>query len=142
MSIHSKVVSFNREILSIQERPVGLMSPNEFNLSMRQLREEISEMEDEYDRGNLVGVVDGMIDLHFFLLGVIYKHGLKEELYEKLFHEVYSANMEKKAGVKKGREGFGNAADAVKPEGWIPPEERLARILENHMDGVKDANEA
>lgn len=132
---HSKVVTFNQQILGVQPRKLGLMRPDEFSLSLTQLREEIKEMEDAYDEGGLVGVVDGLIDLHFYLLGVIYKHGIPEILYEKLFDQVYQANMTKVRGVNAKREGFGDAADAVKPEGWIAPEDRISRLLENFLDG-------
>jgi predicted HAD superfamily Cof-like phosphohydrolase len=42
---------------------------------------------------------------------------------------VHEANMEKKLGVVAKR-GDGSAADAVKPEGWIPPEGRIEAILD------------
>lgn len=138
MSNHSQVVQFNLQVLGIQDRKLGLMSPNEFSLSLKQLREEVKEMEEAYDRGDLVGVVDGMVDLNFFLLGVVYKHGISEKLYEKLFSAVSQANMEKKKGVKSGREGFGDAADAIKPEDWVPPEERIATLLDEEFKGQQN----
>lgn len=126
---HSLVVEFNQKILGIEPRKLGLMTPLEFSLSLKQLREEILEMEEAYDKGDLIGVVDGLIDLKYFLLGVVYKHGISEQVFNEMFQAVHEANMEKKLGVKKGREGFGNSADAVKPEDWVPPEARIQEIL-------------
>ena len=132
--MHKRVVIFNKEVLGIKERPLGLMEPEEMALSLVQFREEVKEIEDAYNEGNLVGVVDGIIDLHFFLLGVVFKHGIPEQLYKSLFHSVADANMEKKRGVKAGREGFGNAADAIKPEGWRPPEDRIRFLIEEYLE--------
>ncbi len=129
MNNHKMVVHFNQRVLGITPRPIGMMQQNEFELSLTQLREEVDEMELAYKEGDFVKLLDGMIDLNFFLLGVVYKHGVDEETFNKAFQAVYEANMEKKLGVKQGREGFGGAADAVKPEGWVPPEDRIQAIL-------------
>lgn len=124
------VEKFNQEKLGILFRHIGLMEESEFRLSLHQLREEIDEIEEAYEQGNLVGVVDGMIDLDYYLKGVVYKHGIDRDLYQKLFKVVHKANMAKVKGVKETRQGYGNAADALKPEGWVPPEVELQKILE------------
>lgn len=129
MRNHEQVVEFNQKILGIAPRKVGLQNANEFDLSMHQLQEEITEIIEAYLNQDLVGVIDGLIDLDYFLKGVIYKHGLTPSLYENLFTQVHEANMDKKKGVKKGREGYGDAADAIKPQGWVPPEDRIRKIL-------------
>lgn len=128
-STHEMVINFNQQILGIESRPLALQEPDEFKLSLHQLREEIDEIEREWEKGSLVGVIDGLIDLDFFQKGVVYKTGISELLYNDCFELVFNANMEKKKGVKAGREGY-NAADAVKPEGWTPPEERIFNRLE------------
>lgn len=130
MTNQDMVEIFNRKVLNIEPRPLSLQEPQEFLLSLKQLREEIDEIQEAYAEGNLVGVIDGLIDLDFFQKGVLYKMGISEDLYSDCFQLVFDANMEKKLGVKKGREGFGNAADAIKPKGWIPPEERIFNRLE------------
>ena len=120
---------FNRKVLGIEPRQIGLMDPMEFKLSMTQLREEIREMEEAYEHGDLIAVVDGMVDLDYFLKGVVYKHGIMAPIYNEIFKVVHDANMQKKLGVKSGREGFDGAADAVKPAGWVAPEEKIGLIL-------------
>lgn len=123
------VEHFNETILGIPRRRVGMMSAEEFKLSLHQLREEIDEIEEAFEKGDLVGVVDGLIDLDYFHKGVVYKHGINKSLYYNMFRVVHEANMAKKKGTKETRQGYGDAADAVKPEGWIPPEETLAEML-------------
>lgn len=125
------VVNFNQSVLGIEPRPIGLQPSEEFYLTITQLEEEISEIVYAYNSDDLIGVIDGTIDLHYFLLGKIYKLGLSPDLYEHLFEAVHRANMEKKLGVKEGREGF-DAADAIKPKGWVPPEDRIKSILRSH----------
>lgn len=131
MSMMKKVQEFNFQVLGVPQRELCMMPQEEMQLSLVQLREEIQEMEDKYKEGDFVGVIDGMIDLQYFLFGVVYKHGIPEYLWEKMFKAVHEANMEKKLGVKKERGDFG-AADAIKPEGWVPPEQRLQELLDDY----------
>ena len=123
------VINFNYEILGIQRRRPGLQDEDEFGLSMHQLKEEISEIEDAYEKEDFIAVLDGLIDLEYFLLGIFYKNGINESTHAELFDAVHQANMLKKMGTKKGREGF-DAADAVKPDSWTNPEIKFARILD------------
>jgi predicted HAD superfamily Cof-like phosphohydrolase len=127
MNNHEMVVDFNQKVLLIEKRKLGLMDPAEFSLSLKYLRGEIQEMEEAYDLGDIVGVLDGLIDLNFFLLGVVYKMGISEESFNQAFKVVYEANMQKKLGL--GRKGSEDILDAVKPEDWVPPESRLQEIL-------------
>lgn len=133
MMKNKMVARFNLEKLSIQPRRLGLMDPAEMSFSIGALREEIDEMSEAFDLGDLVGVVDALIDLDFFRRGILYKHGISPELYDKLFSVVYQKNMEKVVGVKRGREHY-SVVDVVKCEGWVGPEDQLRELLEEHMD--------
>lgn len=124
------VVNFNRVVLGIDPRKPGPQPKNEFKLSMKQLREEIEEIEEAYEKGDFIGILDGLIDLEYFLHGVFYKNGINESTHAELHDAVHQANLLKKIGTKEGREGFGNAADAIKPDSWVDPELKFARILE------------
>lgn len=131
---HSELVAlFNQKIMKIDPRPIGLMDPAEMAFSAKSLREEIVEMVDAYDSGDLVGVIDALIDLDFFRLGILYKHGITEELYEKLFTVVWSKNMKKELGQPKPTR-CELALDAIKPPGWVGPEDEIRQLLEEHMD--------
>lgn len=107
---------------------MGLQEKQEFDLSMVQLQEEINEIMEAYENADFIGLVDGLIDLEYFLLGVMYKCGLDAESHRDIFTAVHNCNVKKVMGVKAGREGF-DAADAVKPEDWVPPEEMIDGIL-------------
>ena len=138
MQNHKKVEIFNKQVLGIEPRDLQMMPEDEFRLSMKQLREEIDEIEEAYREGNLVGVVDGLIDLDYFHKGIVYKHGINYAIYQMLFGQVHDCNMTKKKGVKETRQGFWDAADAIKPQGWIAPEvkiyETLKAVAYDHPD--------
>lgn len=131
--MHQLVEHFNREILGIEERKLGLQDPNEFRLSLHQLREEIDEIEEAYENGDLVGVIDGLIDLDYFHKGVVYKMGIPSTLYAQMFEAVHSCNMAKSRGTKETRQGYGDSADAIKPEGWVAPEVVLAEMIQGYL---------
>jgi predicted HAD superfamily Cof-like phosphohydrolase len=123
------VINFNSSILGVERRKPGPQSVDEFKLSMHQLKEEISEIEKAFETGDFIGILDGLIDLEYFLLGIFYKNGINESIHHDLFDAVHQANLLKKVGTKAGREGY-NAADAIKPDSWINPELKFARILD------------
>jgi predicted HAD superfamily Cof-like phosphohydrolase len=70
--------------------------------------------------------VDACGDAIIFAIGGMARMGLTPLDIDRVLHAIMDANFEKKAGVKPGREG---APDAVKPEGWVGPEERIKVIL-------------
>lgn len=127
-----QVVEFNHDILGITPRDLGVQSKNEFDLSVKQLREEIDELEEAYEKGDFIQILDAIHDLQYFSYGVLYKCGVTPEIHEQIFSAIHNCNMAKVKGVKEGREGHGNAADAVKPESWTAPETHIQHILESH----------
>lgn len=123
------VVDFNHRVLNIQQREVGFLNDAELAISGKCLREEIEEFEECHKAGDIIGSIDGVIDLMYFAVGVLYKMGLTPETITLVGQAVHDANMEKKLGVNAKR-GDGSAADAVKPADWVGPEIRIADILD------------
>ncbi len=131
MSQHfiDQVVEFNQRVLNIGQREVDMLNSQEFEISMKCLQEELDEFEEAFKNGDLIGCIDAIIDLKYFAVGVLYKMGLSPDTQKACCTAVHSANMEKKLGVNAKRAVEG-AADAVKPEGWVSPEERIIEILD------------
>ena len=127
-----QVAEFNQEVLGIKPRAIGLQDSDELKLSIRQMREEILEFNEAAKKGDVLAALDALLDLEYYLYGVLYKHGVDEELHEKLFDTVHKANMLKKAGVNAKRGKHGDAMDAQKPEEWTDPTLLFARIIEEH----------
>lgn len=124
-----QVVEFNQCVLKIEQRDVDMLKQNEFEISMKCLQEELDEFQEAYKNGDIIGCIDAIIDLKYFAVGVMYKMGLTPDVMKQCMTAVHEANMEKKLGVvtKRAVEG---AADAVKPAGWVSPEERIIDILD------------
>ena len=123
-----RVETFNRKVLGILPREHGLQDLKEAELSYTQLIEEAKEFLDARHALDYIGSIDAIIDSMVFSLGVLYKLGVTEKEFNQIFDTVMDSNMRKKVGVKQGREGF-NALDAVRDEGFIPPEESISIIL-------------
>ena len=132
MRTEDLAIMFNKEILKIEPRMPGLQASKEFELSVKQLKEEIGEFEDAYGDQDLVGCVDAMLDLKVFADGVLYKMGLlSDDIYE-CADAISRANMSKKRGIKSTRvvsTGSDAPADANKPEGWVGPEAEISKII-------------
>ena len=124
-----QVVDFNKRVLMIDQRNIDMLKANEFEISVKCLQEELDEFAEAFKSGDIIGCIDAIIDLKYFAVGVMYKMGLTPETMKQCMTAVHEANMEKKLGVvaKRAVEGV---ADAVKPEGWVSPEERIASILD------------
>jgi len=125
------VETFNNEVLKLEldKREIGIQDEAEYTLSVIQLKEEIEEFIEAHENRSVIGCVDAMIDLVYFAYGVMLKHGLSAEQINQCFSHVHDANMEKKLGVKATRVVDGAPADAIKPEGWVAPEVRIADCL-------------
>jgi phosphoribosyl-ATP pyrophosphohydrolase len=128
--IEDLVQIFNKQVLNVDanDRPIALMPAPEFELSLKQLKEEIEELCLARDLGCTVRSVDALIDLMYFTVGVLIKHGLDATKINTCLTLVHQANMEKKAGVIKSRAVKG-AVDAVKPADWVAPDLRIAKYL-------------
>lgn len=129
----NEVVEFNRSILGIEQRPIGIMPEYEVKHLGKCLREEVSEFEDAFAMGDLIGMIDSLVDGLYFGVGGLYKLGLPPEAISEIVLAVHEANMTKKKGTVAHRATDG-AVDAVKPNGWIPPEERIGQILDKYLE--------
>lgn len=121
------VVQFNQEILKIQPRDLHPLEGGELEATRKAFDEEIAEFNDSVRMGDFIGQIDALTDLKYFIDGALYKMGLSADQINDIGFAVHDANMQKKLGVVEKR---GNPlGDAVKPEGWISPEERIGEIL-------------
>lgn len=125
--MQNKVIEFNREILGIHQRDRGMLGDSEIEISHQCLIEEASELMVAHGKGDYIGCIDSVIDGIYFGFGILYKLGLNGDEIGEIFDAVHHCNMTKKRGVNAKRDT--GAADAVKPEGWVGPEERILDIL-------------
>jgi predicted HAD superfamily Cof-like phosphohydrolase len=119
------VFKFNKEVVKIERPTIKVLEDNELQWLVGVLKEEADELQDST---TVVDQVDALIDCAIFALGGLYRLGLNNEQARTCFLAVMDANFDKKSGQKTGRI-FEGVSDAVKPEGWIGPEKRIAGIL-------------
>lgn len=126
-----QVIEFNREVLGIKPRPLGFMPDIEKDHIVQAMREEVDEFIEAHEGGDLIGSIDAVCDLIYFAMGGLYKMGVTGDAAIEIFTAIHHANMEKKRGVVARRDT--GAPDAIKPEGWMSPEERISAILDKHV---------
>ena len=99
---------------AIPKAPMFL-SKSRFNFRHKHLQEELLEMFNAQNDNNLSEVVDGLIDLTYIAIGTLIEMGVNPSI---AFSEIHRANMAKKPGMTSR----GEVKDAMKPEGWMPPD--------------------
>tara|TARA_R110000744_G_scaffold21338_5_gene55367 strand:+ start:1309 stop:1728 length:420 start_codon:yes stop_codon:yes gene_type:complete len=123
------IYEFNTEILEVKRKGPKLLEEVEINWLIGALREEIQELIDANEIKDLVGCVDGVLDLAYFAVGACVRMGLTKNQIEDCFQVIHTANMAKRKGIKESRPQDGSIADAVKPIEWEPPELAMAKII-------------
>lgn len=111
--------NFNEAItaLPFPNQPT-LLDGDRLQWAMAAFREEIKEFQDATEVGDIVEASDGLIDLVYFALGRLHEMGIPATA---VWEAVHKKNMEKKRGQLSKRPGS-KGHDAVKPEGWTPPD--------------------
>lgn len=124
-----KQVSDFHEIILGQEFPEipTLVSPEWVMERTRFLLEEVGEFTDAAMKSDMVEAADGLADIIYVALGTAWQMGLP---LEKIFDHVHNCNMKK----QRGRTTRGNDVDAIKPDGWVSPNQGIAKLLEDALD--------
>lgn len=126
MDIIDQIFDFNEQVIGTPvDQPLDIISTKQHDWTQTFCKEELTEMSDAFNDEDIVGVVDATADLIYGAMGTFKKMGLTRDQVRQVFTAVHTANMSK----KKGNKGRGSDEDAVKPEGFVPPEEVIAEIL-------------
>lgn len=121
MSLFDDAVKMGRHVDEFQKRILDLpcapqaLSIERYNFRMKFMREELEELETARENSDYPEQVDALVDLIYVALGALLEMGAEPSL---CFDRVHAANMQKVRGVTKRGESY----DAVKPEGWTPPD--------------------
>ena len=119
------IYEFNTQLLGVQTGTPHLLNKSEFDWLIVALNEEIQEFTESHEKGDMVGCVDGLLDLAYFAVGACTRMGLTQKQIEQCFSFIHNANMMKKQGQKDTRPTDGTVADAIKPTNWKAPEEQM-----------------
>ena len=119
------IFDFNEQIIGISDVPLNPLTKKQHDWTQKFCEEELTELRDAYATQDIVGMVDAVGDLIYGAMGTFKKMGLTRSQVRAVFEAIHTANMSKMRGDK----GRGSDEDAVKPEGFVPPEEAIAHIL-------------
>ncbi len=88
-------------------------------LRSKLIREEVNELLDGLDDGDLEKIADGGGDVIVVILGTMVSYGID---LRPIWDEIHRTNMAKKGGKKRAD------GKTLKPEGWQPP--RIKELLD------------
>lgn len=123
-----KVAKFNKELIGIDRQPGAVEDRGEFDFMVGTIDEEKLELIEAFDEGDFIKALDATADLIYFATGFFTRMGIGPKTAQKICYAVHDCNMQKVAGKKSARE-VTHDLDAVKPAGWVGPEERIMEIL-------------
>jgi hypothetical protein len=130
----TQVYEFNDLMGFPYEPPVHMPTTETVLFMLKSIEEEHDELQDALNDGDLVKVVDAILDLTYFAYGHLHRMGVTREQAQACFAAVHAANMTKGRGKLASRGNFEN--DAVKPADFVPPDEKIRAIL---LTGVLDS---
>lgn len=115
----TKVSKFCSDVVGLPA-PNGprVLSSDRLEFYIGAVNEELDEFVKATNEGDIGEAADALIDLTYFTLGRLYEMGVPADV---VFMDVHVANMTKKRGVKPERR-VQHKDDAMKPEGWKPPD--------------------
>jgi predicted HAD superfamily Cof-like phosphohydrolase len=121
------VFEFNEKVIGVSRERPECLSETELIWLRQAFREESQEIADAFTKGDLVGMVDGCLDMAYFAIGGLKRMGLTTEQAMMCFEAVHKANMRKAKGKQAKRGDM--EEDAVKPEDFVAPDELIRQIL-------------
>ena len=99
---------------------------------MNLIAEEYDELLIAYARGDLPGVLDGLVDLTYVIIGSAVQAKLP---FEKAWILVHQANMRKERGE---RDPTSTSTDChqriIKPKGWIGPNHGIEELIRDAIN--------
>ncbi len=126
MSYFDSVRQFHLKVLGLEDVKPTFEMPVSMQQRLNFMEEEIHELSDAHSNMDLVGVADALADLVYVALGTAHMLGIP---FDEVFKVVHAANMQKQQGITKR----GMLYDAVKPAGWVGPEEQIETILKRAL---------
>lgn len=79
--------------LKVRELP-SMLTKRDYDLHYKLGKEELNEYLDACEEGNMIEVLDALVDRMYILLGTILEHGM-QDVFDDAFAEVHSSNMSK-----------------------------------------------
>ena len=110
---------FHEKFGMVTRTEPGLLPEDLMKFRMKFLEEEFVEIQEAYEKGDVAGVADGLVDFVYVAMGTAELMGLP---WDANFAEVHRANMTKRRAVAASESKRFSTYDVVKPPGWIGPD--------------------
>jgi len=117
--IFEKVKEFRTKLKLPTSTKPQLLEPVDISFYARFLMEELSELMKAHEKQNLVDAADALADLAYVTMGCAHHMGIN---LPEVLGIVHAHNMCKEPGTTSR----GYSQDAIKPAGWVGPEEMIA----------------
>lgn len=113
------VEDFHKKIGATINHIPSQISPELYRQRLKIISEELKELEEAMQQGNIISIADALADLEYAILGTAIAHGID---LEPVFNEIHRSNMTKDAPKTKDGKG-------VKGKNYSPPD--ISKILAN-----------
>jgi hypothetical protein len=123
--IIDQIFDFNEQVINLPDVDLNPLTPMQWSWTNKFIEEELKEFNDGFGKQDIVAMCDAIGDLIYGAMGTFKKMGLSRAQVRAIFTAIHNANMTKKRGDK----GRGTDEDAIKPEGFVPPEDAISEIL-------------
>lgn len=134
--MNKELVGVRKFMLTFGQRvsdKIQLPTPEEMELRIKLLREEVDELEEAYKAGDIVGIADAHIDIDYINKGGYLIAGL-QNIADDLFDEVQASNMS-----KLGEDGlpiYREDGKILKGPSYFQP--NLKSIVEKEIENEKE----
>jgi predicted HAD superfamily Cof-like phosphohydrolase len=145
MSMFSDVKEFHKFFGHGISTVLNYLNPERLKFRIMLMDEELQEYKDAMAQGDIIEAADALADLVYVTLGTAVEMGIP---FDKVWDAVQQANMEKAVYPRHGIECkllnspdhapercdcgavlYTDAGKTKKPEGWIPPNDRIKLVL-------------
>lgn len=117
-SDHQDVRDFHQKFGLLSPSYPHILDPGTFEYRRKFLHEELTELEEAYEKKDLHGYADALIDLVYVAHGTAAMSGIP---WAPLWNEVQRANLGKVRAQSVSESKRGSALDVIKPKGWVGP---------------------
>ena len=118
-SDHQDVGDFHQKFGLPRPLLPHILDPVTFDYRRRFLHEELTELEEAYEKKDLHGYADALIDLVYVAHGTAVMSGIP---WAPLWHQVHLAKMSKVRATSPEQSKRGSALDVIKPVDWVAPD--------------------
>ena len=114
--MYTDVSKFLKKMNIATNKQPALLTDENVKMRYRHLMEESEELITAHNDQDLEGCVDALIDVVYVALGTAKMMGVSTEQWNRCFHRVHEANMEKYPG-----DVTDHKVGVKKPVGWTAP---------------------